>query len=99
MRHDELLKTTEVAKLLCVHPKQVYRLIEQGLPGRRVGSEWRFVRDEVLGWSSTRGEPSSVSPPIAPMSGAATPPLLGARGQADVARMLDLERSARSETR
>lgn len=52
---DELLKTTEVAKLLRVHPKHVYRLLGQGLPGRRVGGEWRFVREEVLAWSSHRG--------------------------------------------
>ncbi len=67
---EELLKTDEVARLLRVHPKHVYRLIAQGLPGRRVGSEWRFVRDEVLAWSSSRGrahagtgsEPRSAEP-------------------------------------
>lgn len=57
----ELLKTDEVARLLRVHPKHVYRLIARGLPGRRVGSEWRFVRDEVLAWSSSRGSPREVA--------------------------------------
>ncbi len=51
---DELLKTTEVAKLLRVHPKHVYRLLHQGLPARRVGSEWRFTREDVLAWAAQR---------------------------------------------
>lgn len=80
MPNDDLLKTGEVAKLLRVHPKHVYRLIEQGLPGRRVGSEWRFVREEVLVWSATRGDPSPLSPPVAAAGTTVTPPLLGANG-------------------
>src|SRR4051794_27145097 len=43
-----LLTTEEVASLLRVHPKHVYRLLKKGLPARRVGSEWRFERGEVL---------------------------------------------------
>ncbi len=43
-----LLKSVEVAALLNVHPKHVYRLLRRGLPGRRVGGDWRFDRDEVL---------------------------------------------------
>lgn len=99
-----LLKTDEVARLLRVHPKHVYRLIAQGLPGRRVGSEWRFVRDEVLAWSSTRGreraggEPS-VEPARLPrgrrragLSGPPNtrdaPPLLGANGDVVVDLLL-----------
>ena len=46
-----LLTTLEVAKLLRVHPKHVYRLLKKGLPARRVGSEWRFSRQEVLAWA------------------------------------------------
>jgi excisionase family DNA binding protein len=45
-----LLTTREVAGLLRVHPKHVYRLLRRGLPARRVGGEWRFDRDEVLVW-------------------------------------------------
>src|SRR5450755_455563 len=51
---DLLLKTEEIAEVLRVHPKHVYRLLKKGLPGRRVGSEWRFSRDEVLAWSGGR---------------------------------------------
>lgn len=50
-----LLNTREVAALLRVHPKHVYRLLRRGLPGRRVGGEWRFVQEEVLSWGSASG--------------------------------------------
>jgi putative molybdopterin biosynthesis protein len=54
MAPETLLRTDEVANLLRVHPKQVYRLLKRGLPGRRVGGEWRFSREEVLAWSAGR---------------------------------------------
>ena len=60
---DELLTSSEVASLLRVHPKHLYRLLRQGLPGHRLGrGHWRFRRDEVLAWVGTR--PSS--PPRGP---------------------------------
>lgn len=46
-----LLTTGDVAALLSVHPKHVYRLMRRGLPARRVGSSWRFEREEVLAWA------------------------------------------------
>lgn len=46
-----LLTTLEAAALLHVHPKQVYRLFARGLPHRRVGSEWRYDREELLAWA------------------------------------------------
>jgi excisionase family DNA binding protein len=56
---DLLLTTDEVAGVLRVHPKHVYRLLKKGLPGRRVGSEWRFSRDDVLAW--TGGKPGGTA--------------------------------------
>lgn len=76
------MKSAEVARLLRVHPKQVYRLLDQGLPARRVGSEWRFLRDEVLAWSA-RGENAASGPPARPpplTERAGPPPLLAANG-------------------
>lgn len=89
---DDLLKTTEVAKLLRVHPKHVYRLLAQGLPGRRVGSEWRFVRDEVLAWSASRGGLAQSSPAQRPHVDAApgAAPLLAANGDLVVEILLEL---------
>lgn len=66
----DLLTTADVASLLRVHPKQVYRLLRQGLPGRRLGSEWRFVADEVLAWVAGR----SVSDPRGPLQAPAHSP-------------------------
>ncbi len=93
-----LLTTEEVAQLLRVHPKHVYRLLKKGLPARRVGSEWRFERSEVLAWSrpgTTRGpdpqrpEPAPVPPPlIAAPAGA--PPLIAANGDRVVMTLLRL---------
>jgi excisionase family DNA binding protein len=50
-----LLTTKEVAALLRVHPKHVYRLMRRDLPALRVGDEWRFDRDRVLAWARSRG--------------------------------------------
>jgi len=93
-----LLTTVEVAKLLRVHPKHVYRLLRKGLPARRVGSEWRFERGEVLAWSRP-GTPAS-DPGVDPRSAstsspsAATapgvPPLIAANGDRVVMTLLRL---------
>lgn len=75
-----LLTSAEVAELLRVHPKHVYRLLREGLPARRVGGEWRFVRVDVLEWSKrgTTGSKPDASVP-APSLGVA-PPLIAANG-------------------
>ncbi|MES2644410.1 MAG: helix-turn-helix transcriptional regulator [Myxococcota bacterium] len=54
MSAEPLLTTEDVAALLQVHPKHVYRLLRRGLPGHRMGGEWRFARDEVLRWVERR---------------------------------------------
>ncbi len=58
-----LLTTREVATLLRVHPKHVYRLLRRGLPARRVGGEWRFVREEVLAWGGAGATPAEPDAP------------------------------------
>lgn len=50
-----LITTKEVATLLKVHPKHVYRLLKRGLPAHRVGDEWRFDEDEVRRFCRQRG--------------------------------------------
>src|SRR5262245_22699510 len=84
-RDESLLRTHEVAALLRVHPKHVYRLLRRGLPGRRVGSEWRFSRSEVLDWagaSAGHEEQVTSAPPSTAVSAeaAGTPSLLAANG-------------------
>jgi len=79
---DALLTTVEVAALLRVHPKHVYRLLKRGIPARRAGGKWLFPREEVLRWAerSPRAEP-----PAAP---GAPAPLLAANGDLAVEALL-----------
>jgi excisionase family DNA binding protein len=45
----EVITPAEVAVLLQIHVKTVYRLVRQGvLPGRQIGRRWRFSRSEIL---------------------------------------------------
>lgn len=82
-----LLTTVEVAALLSVHPKHVYRLMRRGLPARRVGSAWRFERDEVLAWARLgRGGTPPVEPAVVPA--AAAPGLVAANGDLAVEILL-----------
>lgn len=84
-----LLTTLEVASLLRVHPKQVYRLLKRGLPARRVGSEWRFERSAVLAWSE-RGEAPAPAAPADAAGAAALPALVAANGDVAVLSLLKL---------
>lgn len=85
-----LLTTKEIAAVLKVHPKHVYRLLKRGLPAHRVGDEWRFDADEVRRYCRERGD--SAGAPAAPeprsRSGAA-PPLLAANGDVVIEVLLD----------
>jgi excisionase family DNA binding protein len=78
-----LLTTREVASLLQVHPKHVYRLLKRGLPAHRVGDEWRFDEDEVRRYCRARGDLAATLPQ---QQEAAAPPLLAANG--DLAMLL-----------
>ena len=83
-----LLTTVEVAALLSVHPKHVYRLMRRGLPARRVGSTWRFERQEVLAWArlGPGGAPEVEAPVAAPVG--AAPGLVAANGDLAVEILL-----------
>jgi excisionase family DNA binding protein len=90
---DALLTTADVAALLRVHPKHIYRLLRRGLPARRVGGEWRFVAQDVLRWAggpmlderSTRGADES---PAATEAGATPATLVAANGDLVVEALL-----------
>jgi|GEM_PF-666138 len=53
---SEWLTTPEVAELLRVHPKHVYRLLHSGMPAKRVGGQWRFSQEAIKQWADQRGE-------------------------------------------
>ena len=45
----EVITPAEVAALLQIHVKTVYRLARQGvLPGQQIGRRWRFSRAQIL---------------------------------------------------
>ncbi|MPZ75313.1 MAG: helix-turn-helix domain-containing protein [Deltaproteobacteria bacterium] len=46
---EEIMTPSEVANLLKIHLKTVYKLAEKGvIPGNRIGRSWRFSRTDVL---------------------------------------------------
>ncbi len=46
---QEIMTPSEVAALLKIHLKTVYKLAEKGvIPGNRIGRSWRFSRSDVL---------------------------------------------------
>lgn len=86
-----LLGTNEIAELLQVHPKHVYRLLKRGLPSHRVGGEWRFDSNEVLAWARTGRSAPSVDDETAtrPTADAElVPPLVAANGDVCVEVLL-----------
>jgi excisionase family DNA binding protein len=88
---DTLLTTAEVAEVLRVHPKHVYRLLKRGLPARRVGSEWRFSRDEVLSWSGGKSAGLRQARPVESAAAPAAPPsLVAANGDLPLLTLLRL---------
>jgi len=84
-----LLKSSDVAALLNVHPKHVYRLLRRGLPGRRVGGDWRFDRDEVLQWAGAVPLPAREER-SEPSGHVASRPILAANGDVVVDVLLEI---------
>jgi excisionase family DNA binding protein len=49
MQIEEILTANQVAELLQIHPRTVYKLVKEGsLPGRKFGGGWRFSKSETL---------------------------------------------------
>jgi excisionase family DNA binding protein len=56
----EVLGVDEVAELLQAEPDAIRELAESGgLPGRKIGEEWRFLRRAVLAWLGGVEPPSA----------------------------------------
>lgn len=88
---ETLLRTDEVAALLRVHPKHVYRLLKKGLPARRVGGgEWRFSRDDVLAWSGGRDAPAKAPLRQKAPAEAAPSSIVAANGDVELLVLLEL---------
>lgn len=56
----EILTPREAADYLHVHVRTIYRLAKTGgIPGRKVGGSWRFMRHTLDEWLSGKGNPST----------------------------------------
>lgn len=52
----EILTREQVAELIQVSPQVVTRYHKnEGLPGQKIGNEWRFRRSEIMAWMESRG--------------------------------------------
>lgn len=60
---DNILTASQVAALLQLHPRTVYKLVKQGhLPGRKFGGGWRFNKSEIIGLISVpNGAPANTN--------------------------------------
>ncbi|HWP57583.1 MAG TPA: helix-turn-helix domain-containing protein [Candidatus Acidoferrales bacterium] len=46
---EEIITPSQVANLLQIHVKTVYRLASEGtIPGNRIGRSWRFSKSDIL---------------------------------------------------
>jgi excisionase family DNA binding protein len=46
---EDIITASQVAELLHIHVRTVYRLTEEGLiPGNRIGRSWRFNKKDIL---------------------------------------------------
>jgi excisionase family DNA binding protein len=60
-RVNEILTPSQVAALLQIHIKTVYRLSEEGvIPGNRIGRSWRFSKVDILDLVSNKQRKRSV---------------------------------------
>jgi excisionase family DNA binding protein len=55
MKSDEILTTDEVAALLKIHPKTVYKFLKANeLQGHHFGHLWRFKKSDIMKLLETR---------------------------------------------
>ena len=56
----EILTPREAAEYLSIHVRTIYRLVKKReIPGRKVGGSWRFKKNALDEWLSSREDPSA----------------------------------------
>ena len=64
VERDRLLTVKDVSAMLRVSPQTLYKMLDRGsIPAVKVGSQWRFVRDEIRTWLATQGTDSEQGSP------------------------------------
>jgi excisionase family DNA binding protein len=59
---ENLMTVKEVAALLRVSPQTLYKMLEQGsIPAVKIGSQWRFDRDQIKDWLKGRTATTSAN--------------------------------------
>jgi excisionase family DNA binding protein len=49
MDDDEIMTPADVANLLKLHVKSIYKLAKTGeIPGNRIGRSWRFFKSDIV---------------------------------------------------
>lgn len=57
MKEYEVMTVKETADYLRCHVSTIYRLLKRGaLPAFRVGSDWRFNREQIDKWCMVQGQ-------------------------------------------
>jgi excisionase family DNA binding protein len=59
MPEHRILRVKDLTALLRVHRSTVYKYVRDpavGLPGFKIGDDWRFDEDDILRWMKERAE-------------------------------------------
>ena len=57
-RRFRIMTIDEVAKYLRLHKSTVYRMVrESQIPASKIGNQWRFRKDVIDSWLSTKESP------------------------------------------
>jgi excisionase family DNA binding protein len=56
----EILTVKDICEILRVNQSTIYKLVREGrIPGFRIGSDWRFLKEGIVRWMAeqTKGAP------------------------------------------
>jgi len=66
---QEILTAKEVCDLLRVHPSTLYKLLKAGgIPSFKIGTDWRFRKDEIMRWMGDRFDAVEMREVASPLS-------------------------------
>jgi excisionase family DNA binding protein len=69
--HEEVLTLAEAAAYLRLSEEKLTGLVrDQGLPGRRIGHEWRFLKEALQDWLRTPQPPPNAQEELMQWAGA-----------------------------